>query len=46
MIVSGRDRLPGGYISVDISFVISGYLISRIVLSELSEKGSFSFSNG
>ena len=34
--------LPGGFIGVDIFFVISGYLISRIIMESL-EKNSFSF---
>ncbi len=34
--------LPGGFLGVDIFFVISGYLISLIVLRELSN-GTFSF---
>jgi peptidoglycan/LPS O-acetylase OafA/YrhL len=37
-------RLPGGFIGVDIFFVISGYLISGIVFTELSTK-SFGFTN-
>jgi peptidoglycan/LPS O-acetylase OafA/YrhL len=35
--------LPGGFLGVDIFFVISGYLISRIVFREMAE-GVFSFS--
>ena len=45
MVLFGRDWFEGGFIGVDIFFVISGYLITRIILSELKEKGSFSFLN-
>jgi len=38
--------LPGGFLGVDIFFVISGYLISIIILQELKiKKGKFSFLN-
>jgi len=36
--------VPGGYIGVDVFFVISGYLISSILLKEIGH-GRFSFSN-
>lgn len=35
---------PGGYLGVDIFFVISGYLITGIIIDEL-EQGSFSITN-
>ncbi len=36
--------LPGGFIGVDIFFVISGYLISRIILNDIQNK-KFSFAD-
>ena len=35
----------GGFIGVDIFFVISGYLITLILLKQLVSKGSISFRN-
>lgn len=35
-------KLPGGYIGVDVFFVISGYLIGLLVLQQMAE-GKFSF---
>ena len=36
--------IPGGFIGVDIFFVISGFLISTILIGEF-EKGTFTYSN-
>jgi len=38
------DRVPGGFVGVDIFFVISGFLISTIVFGSL-ERGAFSFAD-
>ena len=38
---AGFSVFSGGYIGVDVFFVISGYLITRIIISEL-EEGRFS----
>jgi len=35
---------PGGFIGVDVFFVISGYLITRLIVNEL-DRGSFTFAN-
>lgn len=42
---SEMDLFAGGYIGVDIFFVISGYLITRIIIEELRATGKFSFLN-
>lgn len=39
---AGIDQLGGGYVGVDVFFVISGYLITTILLADI-DQGSFSF---
>ena len=34
----------GGFIGVDIFFIISGYVISNLILEELEQKNDFKFS--
>ena len=43
--ILGHKVFQGGFIGVDIFFVISGYLITSIILKELITTGSFSFKN-
>ena len=43
--VFGHNFFKGGYIGVDIFFVISRYLITSLILKELKETNKFSFLN-
>lgn len=43
--VLGIRLFPGGYLGVDIFFVISGYLITLIIVNEFETKNNFSLIN-
>jgi len=45
IIILGQKPFKGGFIGVDIFFVISGYLITSLILKELITTGFFSFRN-
>ena len=39
----GFDRLSGGFVGVDIFFVISGFLITKLLMSEYERSGNIDF---
>lgn len=41
----GLDQIPGGFIGVDVFFVISGFLITKLLIDEANQSGKISFSN-
>lgn len=43
--LGGYEILPGGFLGVDVFFVISGYLISSLLLRELKATGTIGFRN-
>jgi peptidoglycan/LPS O-acetylase OafA/YrhL len=40
---AGSARFRGGYVGVDVFFVLSGYLVTRLLIRDLEQRGSVEF---
>ncbi len=44
-VIDGNFIFQGGFLGVDVFFVISGYLITSLILKEINQTGEFSYIN-
>ena len=40
---AGVDRFSGGFIGVDVFFVLSGYLVTQLLMRDLDSRGAIRF---
>lgn len=45
LVIDGKRLFPAGFLGVDVFFVISGYLITSLILKEILLTNTFSFTN-